>query len=128
LFCAHPEDFLSFLCVCSDLFVATHPTSTYRFALFSSLFPPSGFFCGLWNLMFPGSWDLLLCVLVEDFESCQALCVCVSVCACVFVATRYRVSCSSTYRGLCIMFHIFASVLKKNNKFKSIRARKFQEG
>jgi hypothetical protein len=74
--------------------------------------------------MLPGSWDLLLCGLVEYFGSCQALCVCV--CVCVFIAKRYRVSCSSTSRGLSIMFHSFASVLKKK-KFKSIRARKFQE-
>ncbi len=51
----------------------------------------------------------------------------VCVCVCVFIATRHRVSCSSTSRGLCIMFHSFASVLKKK-KFKSIKARKFQEG
>jgi hypothetical protein len=51
-----------------------------------------------------------------------------SVCVCVFIATRCRVSCSSTSRGLCMMFHSFASVLKKKKKFKSIRARKFQEG
>jgi hypothetical protein len=41
--------------------------------------------------------------------------VCVFVC--VSIATRYRVSCSSTSRGLCIMFHSFAFCLEEEEVY-----------